>query len=235
MAKQILVVDDNPVVLKLVSEVLKKKGHSVRTAEDGLIAINILDGYLPDIIFVDLLIPKINGEMLCKFIRSKPHLDDTYVIIFSGIATEVGVDLKSLGVDASIAKGKNSTGHIQTVLEKIENKTLRKQKTMNYGFEDVFSRDATVGLLNYKKHLEVIIDNLSDGLIELTPKGIILFANSAAETLLSTSQQQLLGRTLCTFFQKETHASATSSFLIRMNLRIFCIWNLHHFLICLTF
>ena len=205
MSKQILVVEDNPVVVKLVSEILKRKGYFVKTAEDGLSALNILEGYVPDIIFVDLLLPKIDGEMLCRIFQSKAHLKDTYIIILSGIAAEVAIDLEKLGADACIAKGRNIPEHIYRILTKIENDTLRQDPDKTYGYKDIYPREATVGLLRSKQHLEVIIENLADGLIEITLEGIIIFINPSAETFLSVPQDQILGKNIFTFFQKEHH------------------------------
>lgn len=212
MSKQILVVDDNPVIIRLVSEIIKKQGYSVRCAEDGLSAVNILEEYIPDIIFVDLVLPKISGEKLCQIIRSKVQFKDVYIIILSGIAVEAELDLNQLGVDACIAKGKNIATHISAVLNKIENRVLRNEQSKVYGFEDVFVRKSTVELLDSKKHLEVILANLSDGLVEVTTEGTIIFANHAAESLFSTPQAQLLGSNFFKFFQGEDYHNAVSLF-----------------------
>lgn len=212
MGNQALVIDDNPVILKLVSEILKKHGYAVRNAEDGLIALNILEEYSPDIIFVDLVIPKISGEMLCKIIRSKNQLKDSYLIILSGIAVEAKIDLDQLGVDACIAKGQKIESHITEVLNNIKKGDLRDKQSKSYGIEDFSAHDATLGLLDRKNHLEVILANLSDGLAEVTSEGIIIFANSAAEILLSKPQDQLLGSNFFNSFTGENHQSAISLF-----------------------
>jgi len=212
MTHQILFIEDNPVLLELVSEILKREGHSVKTAADGLQALNILEEYTPDIIFTDLIIPKIDGQTLCQIIRSKTRLVNTYLVILSGIATEAELDLDKLGVDACIAKGKNIKKHIVAILEKIKKGSLRGEDTRTYGFEDVSAREATVGLIESKKHLEVILANLSDGLVEVTPEGVIILANSAAETLLSLSQDQLLGSNFFEFFQEEDKQHAINLF-----------------------
>lgn len=205
MQKQILIIEDNPVIRRFVSEIIKKLGFSVRCAEDGLSALNILEEHIPDIIFVDLLIPKISGEMVCRIVRSKIEFKNTYIVILSGIATEAKLDLDQIGVDACIAKGKNIATHIAAVLNKIEKGTLRNELSNSYGFEDVFSREATVELLDSKKHLEVVLDNLSDGLIEVTLEGTIIFANSVAENLFSIPQAQLFGGNFFKFFQGENY------------------------------
>ena len=58
------------------------------TAEDGLSALEILKTYTPDVIFVDLVMPNIDGKRLCKIIRGKKELKDVYLIILSAVAAE---------------------------------------------------------------------------------------------------------------------------------------------------
>jgi len=62
--KKILVADDNRIMLKFMAELLEREGHDVITVEDGFAALNILVSFIPDIIFVDLFMPKIEGEKL---------------------------------------------------------------------------------------------------------------------------------------------------------------------------
>ena len=203
MNNPILVIEDNPVILKLLSEILTRKGYEVKTAEDGLKALNLMEEYTPEIIFTDLVLPKINGEMLCNIIRSKSQFNDTYLIILSGIVAEAELNLESLGVDACIAKGRNIEKNVTTVLEKIESGQLRSEEDKTYGFTDIHSREAIVSLLDTKRHLEVIFANLSEGVVEITPEGIILKANAAAEAMLSTIQDKLIGDRFFSFFKDQ--------------------------------
>ncbi len=201
MARKVLVVDDNPVIIKLVSELLKKADYQVRTASDGLAALNILEEYQPDIIFIDLVLPKISGEMLCQVIRSKERFKDAYLVVLSGIAAESGLDLGKLGVDTCIAKGQKIAHHIQEVLRDIEAGTLHDKSFKIHGLKDVFVRQVTMELLDSKKHLEVILANVNDGLLEITGQGAIIYANPAAESLLAAHQDQLLGADFFSFFK----------------------------------
>ena len=66
MKKKILVVDDDRVMLKFVTKFLTREGHEVMTAEDGFAALNLLAGFRPDIIFFDLIMPKIDGGKLIR-------------------------------------------------------------------------------------------------------------------------------------------------------------------------
>ena len=72
--KKILAVDNDQFMLKFITDVFAEKGHEVITAEDGLSALDILETYTPDFIFIDLVMPNINGKKLCKIIREMERL-----------------------------------------------------------------------------------------------------------------------------------------------------------------
>jgi len=61
MKKKILVVDDNRMILSFMTNLLGKEGHEVVTAEDGISALDIITTFTPDIIFIDLILPRIGG------------------------------------------------------------------------------------------------------------------------------------------------------------------------------
>ena len=59
--KHILVVDNSPVLLRLMKTLLEKDGFRVETAQDGLHALDVLENFSPDVMFVDLVMPNIGG------------------------------------------------------------------------------------------------------------------------------------------------------------------------------
>ena len=63
-----LVVDNSPVIRKILSHVLEAEGCLVQVAEDGLDALDCIARQRPDIIFTDLIMPRIDGEKLCSII-----------------------------------------------------------------------------------------------------------------------------------------------------------------------
>ncbi|MDY0040156.1 MAG: response regulator, partial [Desulforhabdus sp.] len=103
--KKILVVDNHPVILKFMTQLLNNAGHEVLTAEDGLSALDLLQTYTPDIMFVDLVMPNIDGKKLCKIVRRMADFEAVHLIILSGIAAEEQVNPQDLGADFCIAKG----------------------------------------------------------------------------------------------------------------------------------
>ncbi|MFH1020497.1 MAG: response regulator, partial [Pseudomonadota bacterium] len=195
MGKKILVVDNNPMVLKLVANLLEKGGHEVRTVVDGLGALNILKSYVPDIIFVDLVMPNISGEKLCRIIRHMPHLQGVFLVILSAIAAEEELDFAALGADACIAKGSmsNLARHVAKVLELASPAGSQEKSLDIMGLDEIATREITRELLSSRHHFEIIIRNMSEGILELAPDRKIIFANPAAVTLVGIAEEMLLG------------------------------------------
>jgi CheY-like chemotaxis protein len=82
--KKILVVDDSATVRKLIAGKLEKCGHEVFCAADGVEAIEQLDAVVPDLILLDITMPRMDGYQVCKVIRSKDSTKDVPVVMISG-------------------------------------------------------------------------------------------------------------------------------------------------------
>lgn len=82
--KRILVVDDSPTVRKLISGKLEKSGHLVVCASDGVEALEQLENSLPDLVLLDITMPRMDGYEVCKQIRSNPQAKDLPVVMISG-------------------------------------------------------------------------------------------------------------------------------------------------------
>jgi chemosensory pili system protein ChpA (sensor histidine kinase/response regulator) len=81
--KKIVFVEDDMVVMVAYGNCLRRDGYHVETARDGLEALKILHASVPDLIVLDLMMPKFNGVEVFQFIRSHPRLKTVPVIIFS--------------------------------------------------------------------------------------------------------------------------------------------------------
>jgi CheY-like chemotaxis protein len=81
--KTILYVEDDVVTLTANSEVLRREGYTVVTASDGLEGLKLLQKSPPDLLLLDLLLPKFTGEDMLKFIETKPSLRQIPVVILS--------------------------------------------------------------------------------------------------------------------------------------------------------
>jgi twitching motility two-component system response regulator PilG len=82
--KSILVVDDSPTVRKLIAGKLEKCGHEVVCANDGVEAMERLEHIVPDLILLDITMPRMDGYQVCKQIRTNNATKDVTVVMISG-------------------------------------------------------------------------------------------------------------------------------------------------------
>jgi len=193
--KKILVVDNDRIVLRFMTKLLEKEGHQVVTAEDGINALDILKNYMPDVIFVDLVMPNIDGDRLCRIIRRRQELKDTYVVILSAIAAEKKIDIDQLGANACIAKGPLNI-MVQNVLAILDQLPLESSQSLSkevFGINDIYPRGITRELLSVKRHFEIILERMSEGILEINSEGRIVFANRFALLLIGIPDDTLLG------------------------------------------
>ncbi|MBW2610694.1 MAG: response regulator, partial [Deltaproteobacteria bacterium] len=193
--KKILVVDNDKFMLEFMNDILSERGHKVVTAEGGLPAVDILKTYTPDIIFVDLVMPNIEGKQLCKIIRSMPELKDVAIVILSAIAAEEDIKIKELKADACIAKGpvNKMAKHILKIVDEFGRTSLRGDPGETIGVPDIYSRNITKELLSIKNHFQIILGKMSEGVLEVTSGGRIVYANSIALSIIEIPEEKLLG------------------------------------------
>ncbi|AXJ01036.1 His Kinase A (phospho-acceptor) domain-containing protein [Cyclonatronum proteinivorum] len=79
----ILVVDDNPRNLQLISTLLSKSGYKVSAVNSGLKAIKFVKEKNPDLILLDVMMPEMNGYETCNVIRQNPEADETPIIFLT--------------------------------------------------------------------------------------------------------------------------------------------------------
>ncbi len=85
----ILIVDDDPYIQRALSFVLRREGFEVETSSDGQDALRKAKELKPKVIFLDIMIPKMNGFDTCKAIKSESELKDTYIIMLTAKGQEV--------------------------------------------------------------------------------------------------------------------------------------------------
>lgn len=202
MKKKILVVDNNPVMLKFMKDFLSRKGYEVLIADGGISALEILKHYTPDIMFVDLIMPRIDGEKLCRLVRKLPSQKGVCLIVLSAIAADQEVDYIDFGADACIAKGPfdQMAQNIQAVLQQIERSDARSLQHLPLGLDHLQPRQITKELLSIKHRFETILGSMADGILELTRDGVIVGANPAALALIGLPEEKLLASRLTDLF-----------------------------------
>ncbi len=205
--KKILVVDNDRIMLELISRFLKKTGYEVVTAESGINALDVLKTYSPDVIFIDLVMPNIDGKSLCQIIRGIEKFSNVYLIILSAISAEQWVDIAKLGANACIAKGPfdEMSRHITVALDQPETTSERCLSGEILGVQGVYPRGITKELLSVKRHYEIILDKMSEGIIEINSERRIVFANSAILSMINIPKETLLGSHFVDLFSGDEH------------------------------
>ncbi len=195
-SKKILVVDDDRVILTFASKLLSREGHEVRTASDGFEALNVLSGFTPEVIFFDLIMPKIDGDKLIQIIRGMPQLEQCYLVIVSAAVAEIDFNFQDTGANFYIAKGPFSA-MAENFIAAIEESNApagslgRHVPKPVVGLEHVYARQLTKELLSRNLHLETILESMAEGILEVY-RGKIVYANSAAVSILGIPQKKLL-------------------------------------------
>jgi two-component system alkaline phosphatase synthesis response regulator PhoP len=84
MPKKILIIDDQPFVLKLIEYNLKKNGYETVTETNGLNAFDQIDSIRPDLIILDVRMPHISGNDLCRCFRNRSLTAKIPIIMLTG-------------------------------------------------------------------------------------------------------------------------------------------------------
>jgi len=191
--KKILVVDDDRVILTFASKLLAREGHEVITASDGFEALNVLSTFTPDIMFFDLIMPKIDGDKLIQIVRSMPPLKDCFLVIVSAAVAEIDFNFQETGADYYVAKGPFSAmaENFLTAIRASDTPQPSVAPKPVVGLEHVYARQLTKELLSRNRHLETILESMAEGILEVYA-GKTVYANSAAIAMLGIPQQKLL-------------------------------------------
>jgi twitching motility two-component system response regulator PilG len=83
MPVKVMVIDDSNTIRKTTEAILKKAGYEVLTAGDGFEAMSLITDHRPDIIFVDIMMPRLDGYQTCTLIKNNRHFKKTPVVMLS--------------------------------------------------------------------------------------------------------------------------------------------------------
>ncbi|HKP31221.1 MAG TPA: response regulator [Chitinophagaceae bacterium] len=86
--KKILIADDEPDILEIVRYNLTKEGFQVVTSKDGDEALTKAKAEKPDLIILDIMMPKKNGIQVCEILRSQPTFNETLIIFLTALNDE---------------------------------------------------------------------------------------------------------------------------------------------------
>ena len=207
---QILIVDNDPVFLALLAKFLKKDGFHVLTAKDGVSALKILKAVTPDVILLDLVMPNVSGDRLCRMIREMDTVvKDVYIILVTALASEgITVDYLGMGANDCIAKASFNQTYkkINEALSCFEKKAHRKKHDRFDRPAEILPRNLIGELISINRNHEAFMSNISEGRLELTEGGSVIFANPAAISIFGQPEIDLLSVKFVDLFPKQEQA-----------------------------
>ena len=104
-SQKILIVDDEQDILELLKYNLSKEGYDVKIAQDGMKAVDIAKTFLPDLILLDIMMPKQDGVETCRQIREMPEMQNTFIVFLTARSEEYSeVAAFEMGADDYITK-----------------------------------------------------------------------------------------------------------------------------------
>src|SRR6478735_2923947 len=104
-SQKVLVVDDEEPILELLKYNLEKQGYEVRAASNGQEAVDIAKKFHPDLVLLDIMMPKMDGVEACRQIKAMPELANTYVVFLTARSEEYSeVAAFDVGADDYITK-----------------------------------------------------------------------------------------------------------------------------------
>ena len=118
MANKILVVDDEPNIVLSLEFLMKQAGFQVRTAADGEAALAAIAAELPDLVLLDVMMPRKNGYEVCQAIRANPDWQAVRIIMLTAKGREVEREKGlALGADDYITKPFSTQEVVERVRE----------------------------------------------------------------------------------------------------------------------
>lgn len=84
----ILIVDDEELILKLAIKAVESFGYTAISAKDGIEALALAKLYKPDLILSDILMPRLEGGQLCRFVKSDPQIQNIKVVLMTSLYTK---------------------------------------------------------------------------------------------------------------------------------------------------
>lgn len=122
MSATILIADDEPNILISLEFLMKREGYEVKLARDGQEAVEAILAHRPDLVLLDVMMPRKSGFDVCQEIRSHEQVKDTRILMLTakGRDTDVAKGL-ALGANAYMTKPFSTRELVEKVREMLDN------------------------------------------------------------------------------------------------------------------
>ncbi len=128
---KILVIDDSKTVRKSLHLALKNSTHEIFESENGMDGLAKAFALKPDLVFIDVMMPRLDGFQLCQVMKKRPWAKDMFLCMLTGKDTLLDrAKIKNYGADFLIIKPFD-TKKLIDFISKVENKTFAEKIVLN--------------------------------------------------------------------------------------------------------
>jgi len=193
--KKALVIDNDFFFVEFLAELLEQRGYEVMKAYDGKEGISKLKEGSVDVIFVDLVMPKVDGKQFITFVRNRFPEHAFPLVSVSGTIIEQMDDLNKIGADYYIAKGpmEQMEDQFNRFMEKFEQQPSAVSSgdgVMEAG--KLSPRQITVELMDSVGFYQAILRNIGIGIIVVDRDARIISANPPALAVLDKALEEVI-------------------------------------------
>ena len=205
--KKALVVDNDFFFVEFFTELLEKREFVVSKAYDGKEGIALLNEGLVDLLFVDFVMPKIDGRQLINYARLKFPDSPFPIVAVSGTIIEQLEDLHKIGADYYVAKGPldvmaQQLNEFLDLMEKDPKSLSSGKRVLDTGM--VFPRREAVDLLDSLHFQECILESAGVGIVTIDKDKTVLNANSLALAIMGKSSLDVVNKKVGGLFPPES-------------------------------
>jgi len=205
MSRRALVVDNDFFFVEFLAELLEKRGYEVIKAYDGKKGMSSLEEGPFDILFADLIMPKIDGTQLIKIARRKFSDPPFPIIVVSGTLMEQMEDIDDIGADYYVAKGplQEMEGHLNALMDRIEKQAIspaEKESIIEPGTP--YPRQATAELVEKLNFQKAITESIGLGVVVVDRDARIINATSLALEISKKSLEEILNEPITSLLPK---------------------------------
>lgn len=197
MSKKALVVDNDYFFVEFLSELLMSRGFEIVKAYDGKEAMAMLGTETVDIMFADIVMPKVDGWQLIRYVRKRFSETPFPVVAVSGTIVEQLDELERIGADYYIIKGplEKMKAQILRFLDDLEARTGGpKSEQPIYDPGGIYPRRESAELIESLQFQKAIFESIGIGLIVVDKDGKIMLVNALALKIFGCQPEDIFNQ-----------------------------------------
>lgn len=200
MATKILIVDNDRLITQQLQDALTEAGYETYVAADGMEGLQANRQIRPQLVLLDLVLPKIDGYRFCRYLREDPEFSAVPIVILSAMAPEALNEALEAGASATLMK--EPMASLLPKLTKMIGHLLNSGKAAQVETppQTTSKKEIMKELLEERTHFREILRVFPDGVMEIDSVQRILFANAGACELLNQKESAIVGKNFSDLF-----------------------------------